>query len=48
MYDNVSKLISRERPYIKSLLMPNGKEILASFPPRVADVICKHLEEKVK
>lgn len=42
----VTKLFENERPNIKNFVLANEEEGSA-LPPRIADVVCQHLEEKL-
>ena len=43
----VVKLFANERPLIKQFVFPeNG--VVVDIPPRIADVVCSHIEEKIK
>ncbi len=42
----VSRVISRERPFIKDFVLPE-KGSAPKLTPRIADIVCQHLEEKV-
>ncbi len=42
----VTKLFENERPNIKNFVLAHEEE-RASLPPRIADVVCQHLEEKL-
>lgn len=43
----ISRLIEHERPLIKDFVMPENQDTEPKLTPRVADVVCKHLEEKI-
>ena len=45
--DYVSRLLDSERPLVKSFVLP-GEDVDVSLTPRVADIVCKHIEEKIK
>ncbi len=42
----VSRLIEKERPLVRKFVLPEG-EAGVSLTPRIADVVCQHIEEKI-
>lgn len=43
----ISRLIEKERPVIKNIVMAEDSDSV-SVTPRIADVICRHIEEKIE
>lgn len=42
----ISRIISRERPFVKNFVMPDENTEI-KLTPRIADIVCQHLEEKI-
>lgn len=43
----ISNIIRRERDYVKKVVLGTAQEGEIEIPPRIVDIICQHLEDKI-